>query len=210
MPGKSREWNNPNRTPPSPVGQGSRFTLRCQSDGGIFLFGNRSHGGAVAPILLRLPELCGAPIRIETVAKLRDRHGPVHAGSFIRERRIAFDCEPREFPRVLVHELFHFVWVRQGNPARRAYEAMLGREILCGQTGELGWSAEWRKNALTPADIGGRTRRWREYACESFCDSAAWLFSGTPRHGEYTLGREARLRRKAWFFVTLKAGPVSI
>ena len=28
-------------------------------------------------------------------------------------------------------------------------------------------------------DIAGRTRHWREYCCESFCDTAAWLYSGS-------------------------------
>ena len=54
-------------------------------------------------------------------------HGqPVYAGSFIRKRQIVLDQElerqPRELARILVHEVFHFAWVRLGNSARRSYE----------------------------------------------------------------------------------------
>ena len=127
----------------------------------------------------------------------------MHAGAFLRERRIAFDAElaadPREFARIFVHELFHFVWPRLGNPRRRSYEALLCQELLDRARGELGWSAEWRKRALQPRDPGCRTRRWREYVCESFCDTAAWVFSGVQSHPEYTLARRFRRRRRQWF-----------
>src|ERR1035441_9078694 len=56
--------------------------------------------------------------------------------------------------------------------------------------GELSVSAEWRKRALRAADIDGRTRRWREYCCESFCDTAAWLYSARELHEEFTLGAQ--------------------
>ena len=44
------------------------------------------------------------------------------------------------------------------------------------------------EEALRPEDGAGRTRRWREYCCESFCDTAAWMYSGVERHEEFTLG----------------------
>src|SRR5690242_14573963 len=76
-------------------------------------------------ILAALPPLDGEPIRIAFEPAITDRRRPadqIHAGSFIRERRIAFDRElvadPDEFGRVLVHELFHFAWVRAGNQKR--------------------------------------------------------------------------------------------
>ena len=153
----------------------------------------------VTSILRRLPPLTGRPIRMESAPGLRDRRGPVHAGSFLRERRIALNCTRAEFPRVLVHELFHFVWLRAGNPLRRSYEAVLEAEFAARARGELGWSAEWRKDALAPADLHGRTRAWREYICESFCDTAAWLYSGVSRHSEFTLASRFRARRRAWF-----------
>jgi len=149
--------------------------------------------------LRRLPPLAGAPIRIENIPRLRDRHGAVHGGSFLRERRIAFNCTRAEFPRILVHELFHFVWLRAGNPLRQSWGALLEAELAAHACGELGWSAEWRKDALDAVDTGGRTRRWREYCCESFCDTAAWLYSGVRRHPEFTLAARFRARRRVWF-----------
>src|ERR1022692_3638234 len=85
----------------------------------------------------------------------------VHAGAFIRERRIAFDAElaadPQEFARIFVHEIFHFVWLRLGNARRWSYEALLREEMRGRARGELGWSAEWRKRALAARDAGRRT-----------------------------------------------------
>lgn len=149
--------------------------------------------------LRRLPPLTGEPIRIETIPNLRDRRGAVHAGSFLRERRIAFDCTPAEFPRIFVHELFHFVWLRAGNSLRQSWEALLKSEFAAHARGELGWSAEWRKDALKTADQRSRSRSWREYCCESFCDTAAWLYSGISSHPEFTLAARFRARRRVWF-----------
>jgi hypothetical protein len=153
--------------------------------------------------LRRLPPLTGAPIRIESLPGLHDRRGPVHAGSFLRQRRIAFNCTQAEFPRVFAHELFHFVWLRAGNPLRRSWEALLNAELAAHARGELGWSAAWRKEALATSDRRRRDRRWREYCCESFCDTAAWLYSGVSRHPEFTLAARFRARRRLWFGKTL-------
>jgi len=161
-------------------------------------------------LLPRLPALSGAPVRVESAPGLRDRHGVVHAGSFLRERRIALNCTRREFPRVFVHELFHFVWLRAGNPVRLNFEGVLEREFRQGARGELGWSAEWRKQELTPIDRRSRTRRWREYCCESFCDSAAWLYSGVPRHDEFTLSVRFRQWRRDWFDQTIAGKRLAI
>ena len=40
---------------------------------------------------------------------------------------------------------------------------------------------------------------WRDYLCESFCDTAAWIYSGVRRHPEYTLAARHRDRRAEWF-----------
>ena len=72
--------------------------------------------------------------------------------------------------------------------------------------GELGWSAEWRKAKLTAADGERRSRRWREYCCESFCDTAAWLYSVTSSHAEYTLAGRFRIARRRWFESETVAG----
>ena len=158
----------------------------------VFVFEDSWQEKRVNALLPGLPPVSGAPVRIETIAGLGDRRGAAHAGAFLRERRIAFDCTRPEFPRIFVHELFHFVWLRLGNPARRSFEDLVEKEWRAGARGELGWSAEWRKDELTAPDIGLRSRRWREYCCESFCDTAAWLYSGVENHEEFT--RDSRLR----------------
>lgn len=156
----------------------------------------------------------GAPVRLEIRRELADGRGAVHAGAFIRERRIAFDADlaadPQEFARIFVHEIFHFAWLRLGNPRRWSYEALLGAELRARTRGELGWSAEWRKRALVARDAVRRTRRWREYVCESFCDTAAWIFSGVPSHPEYTLARRFRERRRQWFLKSDVSKRISI
>ena len=132
-------------------------------------------------------------------------HGqPVFAGSFIRKREIVLDLElerqPRELARILVHELFHFTWVRLGNPARRSYDAIVRLEWQQRARGELGWSAESRKRLLCDRQLSAPgSAPWRDYLCESFCDTAAWLYSGVRRHPEYTLAARYRARRADWF-----------
>ncbi len=163
-----------------------------------------------AAVVRRVPLASVAPVRLVPAPGLRDRHGPVHAGSFLRERRIAFDCTPEEFPRILVHELFHFAWLRLGNHRRRAWEELLQGERHRGVRGELGWSAEWRKASLREEDVAGRTRAWRLYCCESFCDTAAWLYSGRAEHPEFTLAGNPRLARRRWFIATIETCGLSI
>ena len=165
----------------------------------LFRFRDRSYQSQVAAILRRLPPVEGAPLVIESARGLLSRGQAVHAGSFLRERRMIFDCTRSEFPRIFVHELFHFVWLRAGNPNRFAWEALMRRELEAGAGGELGWSAEWRKQAMAARDHRSRSRRWRDYCCESFCDTAAWLYSGAARHPEFTLAARFRTARRAWF-----------
>lgn len=157
-----------------------------------------------------MPELAGDPVRLERCPGLRDCRGPVHAASFLDKRKISFDCTAAEFPRIFIHELFHFVWARAGNPLRWRYEDLVCAEFYAGIGGELGWSAEWRKSALHPRDVRRRTRRWREYCCESFCDTAAWVYSGTAPHPEFTLVSRARTGRRQWVQRELGRGPLSI
>lgn len=161
-------------------------------------------------VLRRLPVLEGQPIRVQAADGLGWRRGPVHGGAFVRERRMAFDCAAAEFPRIFVHELFHFAWVRAGNQARWSFERMLREEWKAGARGELGWSAGWRKRALAAADVRGRGLRWREYACESFCDTAAWLYAGLREHAEFTLPPRRRERRRWWFEAWLGNGTLPV
>jgi hypothetical protein len=164
--------------------------------------------------------LTGEPIRISAKQDLRCSRGQiftgrgthVHAATFIRQRLIVLDADllrsDVELRRILIHELFHFVWVRLGNPARRSFE-----ELLCGQrrvSGELGWSAEYRKLDLAARDIRQRSRKWREYCCEAFCDTAAYLYARSKRHDEFTLPADERRKRIVWFGKNLGARSVRI
>lgn len=144
----------------------------------------------------------GRKVSIRYRADLRDTAGnPAHAATFIRRREIVLDpalkTRPREHRRILLHEYFHFAWVRLGNQRRRAWEAYLVSEWNSGGRGEAGWSAEWRKQKLSDSDVAHRSRRWREYCCESFCDTAAWITGGVA--SEVTLGQARRRARLAWF-----------
>jgi hypothetical protein len=164
-------------------------------------------------VLARAPILEGRSIRITFRPRLRVRRGKlisakaggeeVHAGAHLRKRRIVLDSDlaekPGELARILIHELFHFAWIRLGNPRRRIWEEILVREFRRKARGELGWSAESRKRRLTPGDVQARSRAWREYVCESFCDSAGWLYSGLRRHEEFRLGASFRAARRVWF-----------
>jgi hypothetical protein len=168
----------------------------------------------VSKVPKSLPAFEGRAIRVRFLPDLsagcrklysRQPYGqPVHAGTFIRKREIILDRElrrqPKELARILVHELFHFVWARLGNPVRRSYEGLLLQERRERAPGELGWSAELRKDRL-PFQMRSAASRaqWRDYACESFCDSAAWLYAGVRRHAEFTLAERHRKLRAAWF-----------
>ena len=138
---------------------------------------------------------------------------PVLAGSFLRKRRIVLDSSllrtRRQFARILIHELFHFVWLRLGNPLRRKYADLVRAEFARHVRGELGWSAEWRKDALGWATSD--SRRWREYVCESFCDTAGYLYSGIGTYSEGTLSASARKARRLWFADLVKGrGPLRV
>jgi hypothetical protein len=120
-------------------------------------------------------------------------------GADLRRREIHLHPRLRRFPkertRILAHEFFHFAWLRIGNPRRDAWKRLLRYELERGARGELGWSSEWRKLEL-PA-------RFVEYACESFCDTGAWIVSGAGDHPEATLARRWRRLRLEWFQKTL-------
>jgi len=157
-----------------------------------------------------LPRLTGRPLRVELRASL----GPHLAASSMPRRLILLDSEVLlrrgDFERILVHEIFHFVWRRLPNSARRAWEKILHAEMNRKARGELGWSAEWRKLKLRARDVQRRSPAWRRYACESFCDTAAWLYSGVNRHAEFRLASVFRQRRREWFRKTIESKRLSI
>jgi hypothetical protein len=146
----------------------------------------------------------GDPVKIRYRANLTDTAGnPAHAGTSIRGREIILDPELKKRPgrhrRILLHEYFHFAWVRLGNPRRVAWEAFLKAEWESRVRGEAGWSAEWRKRKLSARDVNERSRFWREYCCESFCDTAAYVTGLHKDHSEVTLAPSRRRARAAWF-----------
>jgi hypothetical protein len=145
-----------------------------------------------------LPPIEGRPIRVV----LRRTLGPHLGATSIPHRTIYLArevlAERGEFERILVHELFHFAWVRLSNQTRWDWERLLAEEFRRGTPGELGWSAELRKQKLTARDRRQRSLKWRHYACESFCDTGAYLHAGLDRHEEFTLPLSAIRRRRAW------------
>lgn len=128
------------------------------------------------------------------------RGTPVYAASDIRRNTMVLDSDllvdRREFERILLHEAHHFIWAHMGYRARRTYEDIVAAER---SRGELGWSAEKRKIKLTEADRQQRTRKWRDYVCESFCDTGAWYYARSRKHPEWTLAPLFRERRARWF-----------
>jgi hypothetical protein len=136
------------------------------------------------------------------------RGAEVHAASFIRERRVVLDEALRgdavELRRILVHELFHFAWVRLPNAERDAWKRHLRHEVDARARGELGWSAESRKSALARGGSVTSPRAWSEYCCESFCDTAAWMYAAAGEHAEFTLAAGRRAARRAWFYALVR------
>lgn len=130
-----------------------------------------------------------------------ERGEEVHASSFIRDRRILLDREllahAPELVRIVVHEVFHFVWARLDNATRADWAKLIDSEIRRGVPGELGYSAQLRKDRLAGSRRGSKL--WKDYLCESFCDTAAWCYSARARHDEVTLRTVAIRAREAWF-----------
>jgi hypothetical protein len=163
-----------------------------------------------------LPELTGSPIHIRFQSQLTAHRGklrsrqpgcgtPVYAASFVRKREIVLERELLKQSRLLrlivVHELFHFVWSRLGNRARKQFAELLAEEYAHRARGELGESAAVQKSRLEQEDWLRRSSPWRNYVCESFCDTAAWLYSGAKRDLAFTLALRWRKRRASWFKV---------
>jgi len=154
--------------------------------------------------MIGLPALTGSPICVRALPQLTAYRGkllsaetgrgkPVHAASFIRRREIVLEYElfgNRMLPLIVVHEIFHFVWARLGNRRRADYAALLTEERLGGARGELGESAAVQQEV---------DRASRDYICESFCDTAAWLYQPGVKNRHATLAKRWRERRRAWF-----------
>jgi hypothetical protein len=131
--------------------------------------------------------------RGKLLSKQPERGTPVYAATFVRKRHIVLETEllsrPRMLRLIVVHEIFHFVWVRLGNELRREFADLLARESRRRARGALGESSSARKSSCLSSD----------YVCESFCDTAAWLYSGVKRDPAFTLAKRWRRLRLAWF-----------
>jgi len=126
----------------------------------------------------------------------------VYAGSFLRKRRIVLEQQmvktPRVLERIFVHEVFHFVWSRLSRKLRDSYAQMIMDEFRRGIKGELGWSADSMKINLSAEDREALNRRWKDYLCESFCDTAGLMYGRATRYAEMTLDRDTREARRQW------------
>jgi len=178
--------------------------------------GGRPVGDWLHDVEQGLP-LWGRPILIDVLPELTASRGKllsgeiergyaVHAASFIRKRAIVLEQELLDQKRllraILVHELFHFVWVRCGNQRRRDYGSLLSEETCRNARGELGESSEtWKKSwrNASQARLRSSEQRWREYVCESFCDTAAWYFSAERQRLPVTLAQRWQRKRAKWF-----------
>lgn len=109
---------------------------------------------------------------------------------------------PRLLRLILIHEIFHFVWVRLGNMKRAEYTYLLEGEHRNGARGEVGESAQVKKE-LRP--VPG-TAVWRDYVCESFADTAAHVYAGFNRHTSFALAKRWIARRREWFETTFVDG----
>lgn len=165
--------------------------------------------------LCGLPDIDGGPIRLQFLPELTAHRGKlltgatgrgraVYAASFLRERRIVLDDALIQHPPLLrlmlTHEIFHFVWIRLSNESRQGFERTLVREQRAGVTCDLGESSEVARESLRPGDRARRSLPWRNYVCESFCDTGTWMYSGVRRHRCFRLAEEWRNRRAAFFF----------
>jgi hypothetical protein len=140
-----------------------------------------------------------------------DRGTPVYAATFIRRRQIVLDTSLLEDAAALrfifVHELFHFVWVRLGNRMRDEYSQLLLRETARNGRGELGESSLVKKAELRRhGESSPSSALWRDYICESFCDSAAYIFTGAPVHAGLKLATRWTAIRRDWFEGNLHHG----
>lgn len=169
----------------------------------------------ISQIVVNLPVTLGSDLSVSVNPQLTAYRGKllsgfpdlgiaIHAAAFIRQRRIVLESallrRPDMLRLILIHEVFHFVWVRLDNASRREFAALLRKEIRARARGELGESAAVRKATLRlRGDLHPRSKGWSDYVCESFCDTAAWFYSGNPSTLEFKLARKWANLRREWF-----------
>jgi hypothetical protein len=159
----------------------------------------------------------GSPIHFESRPHLTAYRGkllsgadvgtPVHAGAFIRQRIVILESSLFAYidrlRLILTHELFHFVWVRLSNEKRREFAGLLAEELRRGARGETGESAGIKKRLVRSRwPIDQQSPLWRDYVCESFCDSGAACFSPAAVNDHFTLAASWAKCRYEWLMRT--------
>jgi hypothetical protein len=167
----------------------------------------------VSDFLIGLPALQGSPIALKFQPELTacrgkllsgrpERGRAVHAASFLIERQIVLErrllSEKDELRLILTHELFHFIWRKLGNRRRAEYESLVEEEHRNRARGELGESSGVAQEVLTDEDRALRSKRWKNYVCESFCDTGAWLYAGVARNEHFRLAEKWKQMRARW------------
>ncbi len=133
-----------------------------------------SHAQSVlAEVKERLPHLRGEPIWLSVKPQLTAHRGKllsktpgkgvaVHAASFIRLRRIVVAEELLStsdiFRLIVAHELFHFAWVRLGNPLAAIVRLLTRRGNPSGSSGRNGGIGRGSKVAVARKLAGLRLR----------------------------------------------------
>lgn len=132
-----------------------------------------------------------------------NRGRAVYAGSFLRERRIVLEdslkTQPSSLRLILGHEILHFAWWRLGNTRRAGFSELLACEYAAGARGELGESSLVAKDNYHSGRHAGGLQLWRDYVCESFCDTGAWFLAGVKDHDTFRLAGRWKRRRATWF-----------
>jgi hypothetical protein len=168
----------------------------------------------VKEILTRLRPMAGISLSVSFQPELTVHNGkllsgspqkgsPVYAASFVRKRKIVLTTDlltdPPMLRLILVHEVFHFIWPRLSNAIRKEFGELLRAELEGHARGALGESSGVKKQVWSRSAAA-----WKDYACESFCDTAAWLFAGVRRHQSFRLAKVWRTRRAFWFHNTFE------
>jgi hypothetical protein len=161
-----------------------------------------------------LPIEPAAAVQVAFLPRLTDYRGkllsgdhrgtPIYAAAFVRERRIVLETDLVKTPDALrfifVHELFHLAWLRLGNGRREAFRKLLVNEIAANVRGELGESSTVKKGQwMACPEFSVRAPNWRDYTCESFCDSAASFYAAGRVPSGYKIGKAWTAIRRDWF-----------
>jgi hypothetical protein len=123
--------------------------------------------------------------------KLQVGPGPgaeVFAASFIPRREIVFDSDllghAPDFVNIVAHEIYHFVWRRLANVERNNWSDLLAAEK---RVSHAGLSSRLRHEDWSVAKT---PRKWKDYVCEAFCDTAGALTNPNTRISPH---------RRRWF-----------